>query len=276
MTIDAFLNMVLTVIIPVIMAAMGGFLAAKVLPVKEKSSIERWAWMGAFVFLAVIAIVLSFYQQVRVTNKEELASNERHKYELASNGEIKFLQGQQDTTNNLLGKLIQSNSLPQATIEILRGLRRPEPTQAVKDKTEYPHYLTNRQLREDAERLVASLRDLLNRANYQEQKFAQEYNSVMAATIGKNPKEWTDLEKQQRRNSLEGQGQRMLTLNQTAIQEYNTRFRADAVLIRNEILARLPREEHLLQKQHECRNVVRCPSQYSRIKRDRRQPRQIG
>jgi hypothetical protein len=96
-TTDAVLNIALSVVVPGLMALVGGILAARSLPSEPgKRNLEIWLWSGGFFALFLVSIILAFIQQVRSTTqdrvKEAIASQEK----LSSHGEIKFMQGQLD------------------------------------------------------------------------------------------------------------------------------------------------------------------------------------
>jgi len=119
-TTDALLNVALAVILPLLMAVGGGILAARALPPEDKKR-EMWIWILGFLFFFVLSIPLAFWQQVRSTNQqgavEKAAASER----LEARGEIKYLQGQIDTTNKILGTLV-SNSDPKQIALIWKSL----------------------------------------------------------------------------------------------------------------------------------------------------------
>jgi hypothetical protein len=121
-TLDAVLNIILAVVVPGAMALMGGILAARALQAEPgKKNPEMWYWISGFVFLFVLSIILVFVQQIRLTNKETAAEERAHQSELHSNGEIKYMQGQLETTNRVLGTLA-TNSDPKQTALLFKAL----------------------------------------------------------------------------------------------------------------------------------------------------------
>lgn len=122
MTLDALLSILLAVVVPGLMALIGGVLAARALPSEPgKKNPEMWYWVGGFVFLFLISLVLAFVQQVRNTAQQQAANQKATQAELRSTGEIKYMQGQLDSINKVLSTL-SSNSNPQQTIGILKSL----------------------------------------------------------------------------------------------------------------------------------------------------------
>jgi hypothetical protein len=121
-SVDALLNMLLAVVVPGLMALVGGILAARALPTEPgRKSPEMWYWICGFVFLFLVSIVLAFVQQVRSTAQEHLAEQKAAQAELRSTSEAKYMQGQLDTTNRILG-IVAANSDPKQTANLLSGL----------------------------------------------------------------------------------------------------------------------------------------------------------
>jgi hypothetical protein len=122
MTIDALLNILLTVGVPSLMALMGGILAAKALPTDPGTrNLERSLWVCGFLALFLLSIVLSFIQQVRNTTQQRAADGKAAQAELKSTGDIKYMQGELDSINKVLGTL-SANSDPKQTAAILKGI----------------------------------------------------------------------------------------------------------------------------------------------------------
>jgi len=121
-TLDALLNILLAVVVPGLMALIGGALAARALPTEPgKKNSEMWYWICGFVFLFLVSVVLAFVQQVRSSTQQQLAEEKTAQAELKSTGDIKYMQGQLDTTNKILG-IVAANSDPKQTASLLQGL----------------------------------------------------------------------------------------------------------------------------------------------------------
>lgn len=121
-TLDALLNILLAVVVPGLMALIGGVLAARALPTEPgKKNPEMWYWIYWFVFLFLISVVLAFIQQVRNSTQQQLAEQRAAQAELKSTGDIKYMQGQLDTTNRVLG-IVAANSDPKQIASLLQGL----------------------------------------------------------------------------------------------------------------------------------------------------------
>lgn len=122
MTLDALLNILLAVVVPGLMALIGGVLAARALPREiGKKNPEMWYWISGFVFLFLVSIVLAFVREVRSTAQQRAADQKAAQAELRSTGDIKYMQGQLDSINKVLSTL-SSNSNPQQAIGILKSL----------------------------------------------------------------------------------------------------------------------------------------------------------
>lgn len=122
MTIDALLNILLAVVVPLLMAALGGILAAKTLPSEVgKLNPEKWLWIASFIFIFLVSVVLGFVQQVRSTAQEKQTETKAHEKELRDSGEIKYMQGQLDSIGKIMSNL-SSGSDPKQTAAILKGI----------------------------------------------------------------------------------------------------------------------------------------------------------
>lgn len=104
MTLDALLAILLNVAIPSLMAVAGGILAIRTY--RDAKGPERWAWVSVFVFLFIVAVVLGFVQQVRLTSQQKDSDEKTAAAELRSSGEIKFMQGQLDSINKVLTAVV--------------------------------------------------------------------------------------------------------------------------------------------------------------------------
>jgi hypothetical protein len=116
------LSIALAVFIPFLLAVAGGILAVRALP-SETSLRERYRWIGGFVFLFVIGIVLSFWQQVRATNHDQVVSQAEKEKEIRAEGEIRYTQGQLDSIHKILADVVNSNALnsPGAIRALFKG-----------------------------------------------------------------------------------------------------------------------------------------------------------
>jgi hypothetical protein len=122
MTTDTLLNMAINVILPFLMALGGGILAAKALT----SETEKRMWIFGFILIFLLCVGLSFVQQVRDTTAKESARAQSQQRDLQSSGEIKYMQGELDSINRVLGTL-SSNSNPNQVAAVLKSLM-PEET----------------------------------------------------------------------------------------------------------------------------------------------------
>jgi hypothetical protein len=121
-TFDALLNILIAVVVPGLMAVLGGILAAKALPTEPgKKNGQMWFYVLVFVFLFLISVGLAFVQQIRSTAQQRAADEKAARAELKSTGDIKFVQGQLDTMNRVLG-MVAANSDPKQLAILLRGV----------------------------------------------------------------------------------------------------------------------------------------------------------
>jgi energy-coupling factor transporter transmembrane protein EcfT len=104
MTVDGLLAILLNVAIPSLLALAGGILAIRAF--REAKSPERWAWIGVFFGLALVAIVLAFVQQVRFTSQQKEMDAKEASAELRSTNDNKYMQGQLDSINKVLTTVV--------------------------------------------------------------------------------------------------------------------------------------------------------------------------
>jgi hypothetical protein len=121
-TFDSMLEIALAVGIPGLMALIGGALAARALPTEPgKKNLEMWYWISGFMFLFLFSIILAFVQQIRATAKERATEQKTQQVELRSRGEVKYMEGQLDTMNRVLGTLA-TNSDPKQNALLFKAL----------------------------------------------------------------------------------------------------------------------------------------------------------
>jgi hypothetical protein len=132
MTVDALLNIFLSVCVPGLMALIGGILAARALPSKDdKRNPELYLWASGFLLLFVVSLILAFIQQVRITTQQAESVKEVHEKELKSNGDIKYMQGELDSIGNVLKVSGQGDPatvasiLKSITVSTTRGVEAP-------------------------------------------------------------------------------------------------------------------------------------------------------
>jgi hypothetical protein len=122
MALDALLNILIAVVVPGLMAVIGGILAAKALPTEPgKKNREMWYWISGFVVLFLVSVLLAFVQQIRSTTQQLAAEQKAAQAELKSGGDIKYMQGQLDTMNRVLAT-VAANSDPKTMARLLRGV----------------------------------------------------------------------------------------------------------------------------------------------------------
>ena len=229
MTADAILAIVLNVAIPSILAILGGILAVRSLPVGAVKY-ERWLWVSAFLGLALIAIVLSFVQQVRTTTQQREADEKsaRTVNDLRSDG--KYTQGQLDSINKVLTAIVanpQANSSgTQKALEALLFTTMSAQTKSQQeiDSQIKAQYVSNAELSKRGIDFANRLRKF--HSDWQQKEMAT-WNLATRGTPGMTPEQRAEYA----RNYDQIYAQRDL--------EYKTVFVGEAIYLRDELISRL-------------------------------------
>jgi hypothetical protein len=171
-------------------------LAVKALPVDAARPFERWGWIGVFVFLLLIGIVLAFVQQVRLTNAQTLADDRERQKDLRSEGAVKYTQGQLDSINKVLAQVASSPSGLDKSLNsaLLQGALRA--SQSVKPNVEPPaiQRMTSLQLRSRVIDFSNQLRDISMRMQTQSRQLQDEMMNASrsAPNDDERKKRWND------------------------------------------------------------------------------------
>lgn len=120
MTFDSILALLLSVVIPMILAAGGGVLAATTLPGDKTKS--RWLWISFFLVFAIVAIGFAFVQQIRITTQQRAAETVSREHEEHLEGNQRYTEGQLDSINKVLVSLINSGGESRQDQSVLKGL----------------------------------------------------------------------------------------------------------------------------------------------------------
>jgi arginine exporter protein ArgO len=226
MSIDGLLSIVLAVLIPFLLAVAGGILAVRALP-SETSRIERYWWVAGFVFLLVIGILLSFYQQVRISNNEQIVSKAEKDKEIKAEGEIKYTQGQLDSINKILATIVNSNTLDSrgVTLALLRGaLQAGRSGEGVQPPA--IQRMTNQQLRAKVLTFVNTLR-----------KECSDYMSQTESIVSSS--RFSSMSKEEREKAW----QESINRSTSVMNNFNLRlqqqYSGDSTIYRDELLRRL-------------------------------------
>jgi hypothetical protein len=235
MTTDALLNIVLSVGVPGLMALLGGVLAARTLPYEAgKRNPEIKIWSSGFVFLFVISVVLAFVQQTRNTTQQQLAAQIAHDKDLIGTGNIRYMQGQLDSINKVLGSL-SSQSDPRQIVGILKSMSAPlVPTpSAAPQGVEAPaiQRMSNGQLRERVIQFANAMRQFDADSEIASEAQATKEMREMAAI----PKDEKDKQQQAWQASSDRRGAMM---HNYTLQVEQT-FVGEATEYRDELLRRL-------------------------------------
>ena len=227
MTTDALLAIAIGVVIPFALALAGGVLAIKALPNSEFN--ERMTWIGIFVFLCLVGVGLSFYQQIRFTKAQTIADQTVQTERLQQEGEVKYTQGELDSINRVLGQVVATGNSGTQTIAkaLLQGAL--SATSSRSNGVEPPaiERMTNEQLRTKVIGFANALRAACaNNMTQEETASAQNVDFRNMSQAEKN-KAWQ--EQTNRLNAL------MNSFNLLLEQQ----FVGDSTVYRDELLRRL-------------------------------------
>jgi hypothetical protein len=245
MTVDGILAFLLAVGIPFLLASAGGYLAVKALP--KEDTAKRRGWIVLFAGLFLIGAVLGIWQQVRATDQQKKSDELASSREQRLITESKYTQGKLDSITLVLGKLIsqpdskQSNIKP--TLDALLSAtnaaakQQPSPPAARDIVLPYPENLSNSQLKVASERLVREMKIVVDRAETEDRRNSDQLTSDWAkASQSMTPEEikqkWPEFTTRMFKRSMD------LATNVRV--EFSSRFMQECVLLRNEMLSRLP------------------------------------
>lgn len=215
---------VLNVVIPAFLALLGGILATKALPDDKRR--ERSRWIALFVVLVLIAIILAFIQQVKVTREKQEAEAKAASNEKALFGENKFTQGQLDSINKVLSSLVSGTTHDSTfTKDVIKALASTSKIASASAE----HAFSNSQLRDSAIDLARRLRAL-------QTSFDDASEKIMMERPGKltTRDEWAKF------NAARDEKE---TLLRGKFEEDFVPLRAEAINMRSQLLNRLPAQE---------------------------------
>jgi len=158
MTTDAILAVLLNVLLPAILAILGGVLAVRSLT--NAKQIERWSWVFAFIFFGLAGVLLGVVQQIRLTTQQKLADSQVADERLRASNEVRYTQGELDAIKNLL-QVFAQNTDPAKQAQLFRSLagsfkvQAPPPAAAPSTPT-----VTNSQLADSAKDIARRFREL--------------------------------------------------------------------------------------------------------------------
>ena len=118
MTTDGLIGILLAVVIPGVMAVLGGVLGARSLPGEpEKRRKKIVLWSVIFGALFIFSVLLAGYQQVRATSQQRETEQKAAQEKLLSEGEVKYTQGQLDSINKILASVVQQGGAESRSLE---------------------------------------------------------------------------------------------------------------------------------------------------------------
>jgi len=82
---------------------------------------KKWWYRSTFITLGLAFVGLSIWQSDRLERKEAIASSQHQAEQVRNEGNLKFVQGQLDSINKVLGNMSNSNN-PQQTAAMLKEL----------------------------------------------------------------------------------------------------------------------------------------------------------
>lgn len=166
---------------------------------------KRW-YRGAFIFLGGMFICLSILQFDRADKENKRQADQRTQEQLRNEGNLRYMQGQLDTQNGLL-KILTVNSTPQQWAAAIKGVVAPATQKTTTPKTRLSE-ISNAALREIGIKQAQAIR-----------------------VIAQKP---LDVLNQQ------GGGDQLQFASAEAMMEYQNKYQADAIVVRDEIISRLP------------------------------------
>lgn len=225
MTTDGVLSVLLSVAIPFLLAVLGGILAVRSLPA-EKFRNERWWWIGGFLGLAIVGIVLAFIQQIVLTDEQRVSDKKASDREAQLRADSRFTQGQLDTMTKVLTSIASKPDSSNIGREMLTALA----TVAHQDANENLGKLglgdiSNKELLLRAKSMAASMREI-------EQEYKRE-----SAPIYIDP----HLSEVERQRLWDGSVRGQLAAHDS-MQTKWIALQPEARVIRDELVSRLPKE----------------------------------
>src|SRR3989442_1781022 len=106
---------------------------------------KKWWYRSIFIVLGISFIGLSVWQFDRLEKKETLAMERHQNEQIRNEGNLKYMQGQLDTINKVLGTLSNTSGLQQ-TVAILKSLL-PQMPQVIGPGQTALEKMSNKQLR---------------------------------------------------------------------------------------------------------------------------------
>lgn len=177
-------------------------------PEEEK---KKWAFRGAFIILGAIFIAASLWQSDRADRETKQANADHVAEQLRNEGNIKYLQGQLDSQNALL-KTLAANSTPKqwaAALKAIPSVASPVPIRRPISPTTRFANVSNASLRDMGIKLAQQIREAAHKADQVLTEQPQDAVRVRHAM-------------------------------QEALWEYTSKYQADAIVLREEIMSRLP------------------------------------
>jgi hypothetical protein len=90
-------------------------------PTADSTGNKKWWYRSTFIVLGLAFIGLSIWQSDRLQQKEIVASSQHQTEQVRNEGNLKYMQGQLDSINKVLGTISGNNS-PQQTAAILKSI----------------------------------------------------------------------------------------------------------------------------------------------------------
>jgi hypothetical protein len=226
MTTDALLAIAIGVVIPFALALAGGALAIKALPNSEFN--ERITWIGIFVFLCLVGVGLSFYQQIRFTKAQTIADQTVQREKLQQEGEVKYTQGELDSINKVLGQVVSAGNSGTQTIAkaLLQGAL--SATSSGSKGVEPPaiEKMTNQQLRTKVIGFVNALRAVCTN------------NMNQVETVSSND-DFRNMSQAEKNEAWQKQSNQLTNLINNFNLLLEQQFVGDSTVYRDELLRRL-------------------------------------
>ena len=197
--------------------------------VRPPNEQTKWWYRGIFAVLGITFIGLSILQFDRADKENKRQAQEHLQEQVRNEGNLKYMQGQLDSINKVLGTL-SSNANSSQTAAIFRSLITGMP-QVLGPGQSALGKMSNKQLRSRVLEFVARLRDLGTKYNQQEQQSTSQWEAEITKLARTDMPANTE--------SFQRMTQRSIALSNQFQADYKSLFAADALSYRDELIRRL-------------------------------------
>jgi len=201
-------------------------------PPTEEHKQRKWVYRGLFVFLGLAFIALNGWQFVRNDQAEQRRQDDHTQEQIRNEGDLKYMQGQLDSMNKVLGNL-SANSDPRQVVSALRSV-------LLTAQNERPalQKMSNKKLRDVVIAFANQLRGLNARYGRQEEassaQWMQDGSNIRHGATQPKPEQM-----QAEQQAFQSMIQRDTAISNQFQLDYKQSFAVDAVSYRDELIRRL-------------------------------------